>query len=86
MTNKKIIMMEEILVTGIKRKILEDDFNEMRTKVNALMNDDYQMFCMALMSIETFNDDIKTLQKAYDKYISNTNETLLNERIIGDTL
>ena len=80
-------------MTGIKRKILEDDFNEMRTKVNALMNDDYQMydyqmfcFCMALMSIETFNDDIKALQKAYEKYISNTNETLLNERIIGDTL
>ena len=48
--------------------------------------DDYQMFCMTLMSIETFNDDIKVLQKAYEKYISNTNETLLNERIIGDTL
>lgn len=74
--------MEEILMTRIKRK----KFNEMKTKVNALRNDDYQMFCMALISIETFNDDIKVLQKAFENYISTTNENLLNDRIIEDTL
>lgn len=74
--------MEEILMTRIKRK----KFNEMKTKVNALRDDDYQMFCMALISIETFNDDIKVLQKAFENYISTTNENLLNDRIIEDTL
>lgn len=69
-------------MTRIKRK----KFNEMKTKVNALRNDDYQMFCMALISIETFNDDIKVLQKAFENYISTTNENLLNDRIIEDTL
>lgn len=73
-------------MTGIKRKITENDFTEMRTKVNALRNDDYQMFCMALISIETFNDDIKVLQKAFENYISTINENLLNDRIIEDTL
>lgn len=69
-------------MTRIKRK----KFNEMKTKVNALRDDDYQMFCMALISIETFNDDIKVLQKAFENYISTTNENLLNDRIIEDTL
>lgn len=70
---------------GIKRKIEENDLSDMTKKVSELMNEDYELFCMSLMSIETFNDDVKTLSKAYEKYIR-SDESLINERIIENIM
>lgn len=70
---------------GIKRKIEENDLLDMTKKVSELMNEDYELFCMSLMSIETFNDDVKALSKAYEKYIR-SDESLINERIIENIM
>ncbi len=56
-------------------------YNKMREIILSLMNEDYENFTKALISIEKNIDDRSTLDLLYQKYMDSSESTLLNKDI-----
>lgn len=56
-------------------------YNKMREMILSLMNEDYENFAKALISIERNIDDKLLLDLLYENYMDSSESTLLNKNI-----